>query len=625
MGNDNVVHTSGEEPEVSVAAEAVMKALGKRGNQREESHPREGPASTTIPDLRDKVRQLQREIIQRAVTPRTPEEVLAYDQGLQGLGVQLLPEVVKVEAFIALVEERGLEEEPAIAEQLTSARVYLKRIEEDRVLTRYVGQAKKFRGLLQVNTWTGLTAVLEQLLAEKALYKGRRDPRWDLPKVQGFLREMEAIPSRENGVEFFYAPNHSSILAQFCWGVVDTTYHQIRKAWAERRETIEADLEPFKAKATSGLSVYKAVHKEEEGLLYLSPLYPEKRRTTNETGKVTYEETGRRRLARMLIRVARGNFTVEEVFGPDRIEFILNQSRYLDGKPRWFPLYPERFDQSVAPPAISQIVWPVLREWYDNEAEQRQAVDRSREIQAKSTITPVELVTNVPGFCGTFVRGVRTRRGDEDDLTLGIQGTGQETFILEEYISRYGVFDFEASVGQESPLQEEELEPYQKLGAEEALRFNQARTIRDLLQLAANCQRSAEIQAKRKTLSPIITVTEGQDGKTGHSIFHIRKAMTNTWGPVHVTCYIEWQEEGFTPQEYVSWAEPGAKSRGPLELDEAIGVLIPRQPAKDEEPVIQALRHLLEQRRNSEAWYASQGKPPEEEPEGENGPPSNNN
>jgi len=232
-------------------------------------------------------------------------------------------------------------------------------------------------------------------------------------------------------------------------------------------------------------------------------------------------------------------------------------------------------------------------------------ISQSLAIQDRSEISPVQLKAGEPGLCGILIRGAKKDGRGPDDLTLSIRGTGKDTFILEEYLSRYEVFDLEAILGLEFSLEEiegEVLPGWQKLA-------DRSQIVRDAIQLAANRQRSDEIQAKRedpKLQKLLITVTEGLEGKTGHSIFHNPWAKTDSWGPAHITCHVQWLKTGYRILEYISWVEPWVWSRGPLDFDKAIGELIPRQPAKGEEPAIRVSRHILEERKPYEIRKAFQ-------------------
>lgn len=552
---------------------ATIKAQGLNPSPEE---------TVEVSDLRMALEKLQTELAKAATVPTTAAEVVAYDEGLQRLAKEMAPRVVEVEAFLRALEARpALKEEPLFSTQMNKAVGFLADIEQKPALAEYVKQTKLFLALKTVKSRFQLREKLEELLSLNLVFKARRDPKLVLPE--------KAVLFRENDEEVFYNSNHCSLLSQLMWEEVTGTCQRLQEELAERREVTLAALAPFRRKATLGLTPLKAVKEVTKGLLFLSALF-------------TDQKTGGRRPARMLLAVGRGNFTVEETFPSDRVEFILRQARDREDRYRWFPLDPAKFNPAKAPPAIAEIVWPALWAWYDDEV----LAGRSQEIQARSEISPADLLAGKPGFCGIFVEEARTSQRGPDDLTLALRGTGQGTLILEEYLSRKGIFDFQALVGQEFPLQKEKLELYQKIGEGETLHSIQARIIRGFLCLAGDCQHSAEILAKRGVLKPQVTVAEGLEEKVGHSVFHVPRAYTYSRGPAHLTCHMEWQREGFILREYVSWVEPWEESKGRLELNETVGVLIPRQPVEGEKPVIQVIRHLIRQRKEYEAWKTNQ-------------------
>lgn len=585
-----IVHASGDEPVESVIRTAMKRAVEQTG-MNEETPP--------LPDLKAGLEQLQKELSALTVEAATAEEVKTYEEGLQELAIQVAPEAARAQAFLDAVKERGLEEEPVLVQRVKTAKEYLASINSSKV-THFVDQVRLFLGLEYVRVFGDLRKKLEELAEQDLTFKTRRDPR--IPMTP------ETVISREGEEEFVYLPQKGSVISQHCWEHVIAARDRIKEAGARYRESISEQLKTFREKATSGLNPWKAVHEEVGGIIFLSTSFPETRRKTDETGEVieagkfVYEETGRTRFARMLIRVGRRNFTVAEVFEPDNIGFILNQARNREGEIRWFPLDPGFFDPGRARGPIANIVWPALETWY-----------RSFAIQAKSDISVVELLADKPGFCGIFILGAETLNRGPDNLTLGVRGTGKGTLILEEYLSRNGVFEFDDLLNQEFTL-EETKETGGEVSPEWRRLSLQARILQGFLNLAAGWQRNKEITELRNSLSPLISVTEGlKEGKTGHSVFHIPRAIVNTRGPAHLTPHVEWQKDNIVLHDYASWVDPReGRSKGPIELDEATGISIPRQPAKDEEPVIRVFRYLLNQRKDYEAWKASQGEAGEE-------------
>ncbi len=477
MSNNN--RSDDKDEAVSPLAIATIEALNRKGVKVEDP--------TSLPDLQSSLQKLQQELAGLAGEPTTPAQVLQYDEGLQTLAIQVTPEVQKNQAFLDTVKERGLQQEPAFARRVELAEEYLGILAGSKV-TSYIEQVRLFLGLESVQRFSELREKLEQLAEQKLAFVTRNPRR---------RNEAAAVVVYETGGDIIYLPAQGSVISEGCWHYVIATRDRVKEAGTRYRASIGDQSEEFRKKATQGLNPWKALHEGAEGLIYLSTSFPETQQKTDEAGEViieaggfVYEETGRDRNARMLIRVDRGNFTVEEVFDPDGIDFILEQSHYRRGGGiRWFPLDPEKFDPEKAPRAIREIVWPAIKTW----------------------------------------------------------------------------------------------------------------------------QRNSEIFSKQEDLKPKVTVTEGLEGKTGHSFFHVPRAQTNGKGPAHLTCHVEWQEESFILQDYTSWVDPReGRSKGPLELGEIVGVAIPRQPAEDEAGVIKVLRNLLSQRREYETWKASQGEAAED-------------
>jgi hypothetical protein len=628
------VYSSGGEPEASPIGGALTEALRQIGTLKDDSsedvtaeseNPDEAESVTNSKArLESRLVKLHQDLIQKAGKPLTPAEVKRIPPKLQRVALMVTPPILKLEASRQAAIEDGLEREPlvvarlettdaivgvcllsglrkldlvdpSLVNRLEKASSYHSFIEGWESLDNQVKRATLFLTLKDIRGLGELRPVMQDLASQNLAFKARRDPRIPL--------KPEAVVIRENGEEFIYLPHAEAVIAQRYWHHITAVQDRVLEASKERRETIEARLETFQTKATPGLDPYKAVHEGAEGDIFLLTSFPETRRDV-EDGKFVYVPTGRTRLARMIILFGRGDFTVGETFEPDGIDFIRNQARDQQGRILWFPLDPAKFDPKKAPWAISHIVWPPLEKWY-----------RSLAIQAKSEVSPVELMANKPGFCGVFIPEASTLRHGPDDLTLGVRGTGNGTFILEEYLSRNGAFEFKALLNQEMPLEKPEEE---EAPSEWRQTLVQAQIVRSFIQLAAGWQRNSELLARCQELSPLITVTEGlEEGKVGHSIFHIPKAITNTRGPAHLTCHVDWQKEDIVLQDYVSWKDPReGRSKGPLQLDEIVGQRIPRQPAEDEKPVVQVFRHLLSQRKRYEAWKASQGEVIEEENNG---------
>ena len=584
--------------------------------------------TTATDELREKRLRMTRVTQELAeMSPRAAEfqeKTTALMEELQGAvvaGVSASYElqILEVQGLKdAVIYQKVVEEAEDALAALTAARAgFPTRAAE------FQAQAERFPVLLEKRSFLDFRQAMDELAEQGLAFRARRDPKQDLSEGAIVLLE-------KGGVEIFYAPLRRSIISQESWSFVTDAYKQLAEASRERREhkgrerkEIESELQEYRDGATPGLTPYRAVHEETEGVIYLVISYNVTRPKIDGTGKpVTdgggkpvFETTDQTRTARMRILVRGGKWTIKDGFGPDRIDWIVRWARRETDegvKLRWFPLYPPSFDPTRVTWVIANVVWPALERWYETEAGRRQeqqadqdVISQSLAIQDRSEISPIQLRAGEPGLCGILIRGAKKNGRGPDDLTLSVRGTGKGTFLLEEYLSRYGVFDLEAILGLEFSLEEIEggvLPEWQKLAG-------QSQIVRDVIQLAADWQRSDEIQAKwedPKIQRLLVTVAEGLVGKTGYSIFHIPRAQTESRGPAHLTCRVQWLKTGYRLKEYVSWAVPWEWSNGPFELDEAIGELIPRQPAKGEEPVIQVVRHILEERKRYDLWRAFQ-------------------
>ncbi len=443
------------------------------------------------PNLRAAIEKLQAELSQWTLVPTTPAEIRAYDEGLQLAAVEKLPQVVQTEAFLAELEKLPiLKADLAIQKQMTMAVGFLAGIGSNPALTEYVRKAKLFLGLDKVSSFSVLREKLEELVEEKLTFRARRDPRRELSK--------EAVVLGKNEEEALYLPHGDSLISQRMWSHVTDAYKRANKASTDRGKIIRLERDAFRKKATPGLTPYRAVNEKQNGLFLLPISFKDKK----------YE---RKWQGELLIAVNNGNFSVSEAFGPDRLEFIKKEAVWSDSeKLRWFPLDPEKFKSNKAPWSIREIVWPAIKSWYEDEerrikaTEEDQAViAQSRGIQAKSEISAAELLAGKPGFCGVFIRDARTNQYGPDDLTFALRGTGN-TFFLEEYISRRGVFNFKNSLGKEIPIEEKKPEPnHQTIQTpEETILFNQARIIRGFLRNVASRQRPANANGNTFTPPP---------------------------------------------------------------------------------------------------------------------------